>query len=333
MVRSGAKPSRRTLGRQSLHPAWLDAIPASIDDLQGTPAPIESELDTAVRKTVALGARHPVPRFALPRGHWPWWAWATYASTIGTVTFVGLYVVALARLAVPWQQRLWVYRTRRGAAEFVMKSSALLLAGTFAFAMVPPIARLNPPVVEVSSLAMATSGGSETDEVGNQTAPSSAAALGAEALTAATTMQSVTPMAFSPGDEMAVELSFAPTTQVELVAPGVAAAVEPAGTTETQAIRQDATSPVLAQEAKVIATPANRVIVYNTGGRGVAFRNSASWDDRIAPKVAVRDGTTLTVLETGLTGDDGAGGLASWVRVRDGIGRTGYVPAKFVIAP
>jgi hypothetical protein len=83
----------------------------------------------------------------------------------------------------------------------------------------------------------------------------------------------------------------------------------------------------------VAATPVptvGRVVVGNTGGLGVALRNSTRWNDRI-PGVAWPDGIVLVVLESGLTGDDGAGGSTSWLRVRDPAGRVGFVPARFAV--
>jgi hypothetical protein len=47
--------------------------------------------------------------------------------------------------------------------------------------------------------------------------------------------------------------------------------------------------------------------------------------------VAWRDRTALAVLEEGIPGDDGAGGSAPWVRVRDPAGREGFVPARYVL--
>jgi hypothetical protein len=329
--RVGSKSTRRSLGRPSLHPAWLDAIPASIDDLQGAPAPIETELETAVREVVILGARHKAPRFALPRGHWPWWAWATYASTIGAATFAGLYVSAVARLALPARQPLWVHRTRRGAASFLMTSTALMFATTAAFAIVPPIGRIAtaidgttlqapPPLAATidADLAMANDGEAT---VSNSSGPTDSAGA------AATAADTVTPLAMTSIDAAAVSITISPPLPdgaPDIDTP-VAQAVMP-----TPVEAPAAPAPAAPKAPPV---PTNRAVVANTGGRGVAFRNTASWDDRVTPKVAVRDGTALTIIESGITGDDGAGGSTAWVRVRDGSGRNGYVPARFVQAP
>jgi hypothetical protein len=70
--------------------------------------------------------------------------------------------------------------------------------------------------------------------------------------------------------------------------------------------------------------------VGNTGGLGVALRRSPRWDDRVAG-AAWPDRTVLVVLEEGLPGDDGVGGSAPWLRVRDPAGREGYVPARLVV--
>jgi hypothetical protein len=75
---------------------------------------------------------------------------------------------------------------------------------------------------------------------------------------------------------------------------------------------------------------AERVVVGNTGGDGVSLRRSPRWSDRW-PGVAWPDRTVLVVVESGVPGDDGAGGTAPWLRVRDPSGRDGYVPARYVV--
>lgn len=312
-VEPPARATRRRIGRERLHPAWLDAIPASIDELQGAPAPAESELETAVREAVILGTRHKSPRIALPRGRWPWWAWVTYASTVGTATFAGLYVVALARMALPEGRGLWVYRTRRGAARFVAMSTALLVAGAGAMAIVPPQGHLTAQVVDSASHAPAAL------DVGAHTVPA-APVDAVEPLTDA-----VTPVAISLVDAAAVSITVA-----ESVAePGSSG--DPL-TIPAEAVPQVDAPPPAPAPPTIASGPSTRVVVTNTGGRGVAFRNSPSWDDRVVPKVAVRDGTLLTVLESGVIGDDGAGGTTAFARVRDAAGRVGYVPTRFVQA-
>lgn len=329
--RSGVKPTRRSLGRAPLHPAWLDAIPAAIDELQGAPAPIESELEGAVREAITLGVRHTAPRFALPRGHWPWWAWATYASTIGVGTVAGLYATAFARLALPAGQPLWVYRTRRGAANFLLASTALTAATTAAFALVPPVGRTEivaarveqsfprplPPFATVDADRPTASDGDAPVSPRSPSLPLS----GSE-----TVPDTVTPMALTSIEAAAVSITISPTLPEPV--PNLDA---PAVEAPREAQPAEATPPPATPKAS--PTTINRAIVANTGGRGVAFRNTASWDDRVTPKVAVRDGTSLMVTESGISGDDGAGGTTAWVRVRDSSGRTGYVPARFVQAP
>ena len=330
--RSGVKPTRRSLGRTPLHPAWLDAIPASIDELQGAPAPIESELDAAVREAVTLGARHTVPRFALPRGHWPWWAWATYASTIGVGAFAGLYATAIARLALPARQPLWVYRTRQGAANFLLASTAMMAATTAAFAVVPPIARTGIVAARVeqlipqSPLPPNTTVDADLPTASDGDAPVSPRSPSLPLGGSETVPDTVTPMALTSIEAAAVSITISPTLPEPV--PNLDA---PAVEAPREAQPAEATPPPATPKASPTTT--NRVIVANTGGRGVAFRNTASWDDRVTPKVAVRDGTSLTVTESGISGDDGAGGTTAWVRVRDSSGRTGYVPARFVQAP
>ena len=136
----------------------------------------------------------------------------------------------------------------------------------------------------------------------------------------------VTPMALTSTEAASVSITISPT--LPEVVPNLDA---PAVEAPREAQPAEATAPPAIPKAS--PTAFNRAIVANTGGRGVAFRNTASWDDRVTPKVAVRDGTSLTVTESGISGDDGAGGTTAWVRVRDSSGRTGYVPARFVQAP
>ncbi|NCV01816.1 MAG: hypothetical protein EBV53_11630, partial [Proteobacteria bacterium] len=93
-----------------------------------------------------------------------------------------------------------------------------------------------------------------------------------------------------------------------------------------------ARTPSSVSPAPVAVNGMARVVVANTGGRGVAFRNSPQWDDRTVPKVAFREGTSLTIVTSGIVGDDGSGGKVSWLMVRDSVGRTGYVPAQFTTA-
>ena len=50
----------------------------------------------------------------------------------------GLYLAAIIRLAMPTQRGLWIYRTRRSAARFVLASTAMMFAIAGAFTIVPP---------------------------------------------------------------------------------------------------------------------------------------------------------------------------------------------------
>jgi hypothetical protein len=308
------RATRRSLRRERLHPAWLDAIPASIDDLQGASAPVETELETAVRETVELGSRHREPRLALPRGAWPWWAWVTYASTVGAATFAGLYLTAFVRLVMPAQRGLWVYRTRRCAARFVLASTAMMVAVAGAFTVVPPTGR---------TVVAGTNATTEAEAFD----PESRQVPVAVANVSDPVAEAVTPLAVDSAD--------ASTTLISTQASASDAApveAQDTGTEQSQPTR-DTPAPVPASTNRTATDGGTRVVVANTGGRGVAFRNSPSWDDRVVPKVAVREGASLTVLGSGLRGDDGAGGSTNFTRVRDAAGRTGFVPSRFVQVP
>ena len=78
------------------------------------------------------------------------------------------------------------------------------------------------------------------------------------------------------------------------------------------------------------AAASRRVAVANTGGAGVALRRSPRWADRTGQ--AWRDGTVLAVLQDGISGDNGSGGTALWLRVRGPDGAEGYVPAQYTVA-
>lgn len=311
---AGIRATRRSLGRDRLHPAWLDAIPASIDDLQGTPAPVETELEAAVRETVELGARHREPRLALPRGAWPWWAWVTYASTVGAATFAGLYLAAIIRLAMPTQRGLWIYRTRRSAARFVLASTAMMFAMASAFTIVPP----SGPTF-VADIHATTEVG--TFDLDHWQAPATVA------IVRDPVVEAISPLAIDAADAARVTISMGGSE-------GEVALVEDQSVITEQATpSRDTPAPMPPPPDGPASGGGTRVIVANTGGRGVAFRNSPSWDDRMVPKVAVREGSSLTVLGSGLRGDDGTGGSTSFTRVRDAAGRTGFVPSRFVQVP
>ena len=313
---------RRRPARERLHQAWFDALPASIDHLSGTPPPPEVVADAVpARDPIILGDRHRPARIALPAGRWSWWAWVAYAATIGAVTFVALYAAALVRLLLPRRQRFWAFRTRRGAARFILSTTAILLVATGAFAVVPP----RPRAVPARAMAMTT----------GQVAPVPATS-GSVASRPVTVTTGEVPVALGvpPGSLEARDLVGTTDAVVaETVGETVASIAALSLPVPEEGIAGSDTS-----EAPPVAVPVvspnggtgGRVVVADTGGRGVAFRNSPAWDDRMVPKVAFREATMLTVVESGLRGNDGAGGVTAWLRVRDGAGRTGFVPDRFV---
>lgn len=287
-----------------LHPAWLEAIPASIDELQGSPPPPEPVV-TPVLVRPPLGARHRRPWVALPGGHWPWWAWVGYAATIGAVTFVAMYAAALVRVVLPRRQRLWMFRTRRGAVRFLEATTivALVAAGLVAVA---PLGGRQPtlPEVTVTIPALLETPAVVIDvETGVGAVPDTLPAM---------TALELPQDAFTGAETSEPSASDAPPSEASPSPVGDVAA-------SVTNLPADPAAPVTGAQ----------VFVANTGGRGVAFRNSASWDDRVVPKAAYREGTTLVVVASGLRGDDGAGGTTAWLQVRDARGRLGFVPARF----
>ncbi len=350
VVRSGTLARHRTLrsarlatDREVLHPAWFDALPASLDDLSTDDGADTDTTPTgkSVRETPAsstprlrLEPRTQRPRLALPGSAWPWWAWVAYTATIGVLAFAALYFAALARLLLPRTQRFWAFRTREAAAEYLLSVTATCLFATGIWVVAQPsyghenIFGLTAPTVELTPALPPEGEAFGSDP--SMTVDTSVAddANGTDADLTLASLPDVTSEA-NPGTD--------PAAASNLVAEVVPTDATPAETSSTGDQLVKTASPVDRAPSRVSSAPAAanglaRVSVANTGGRGVAFRNSPQWDDRTVPKVAFREGTSLTIVTAGIVGDDGSGGTGIWLMVRDSVGRTGYVPAQFTTA-
>ena len=336
------RSARLATDREVLHPAWFDALPASLDDLRTDEgaASDASPMGKGLRETpisriprLRLEPRPQRPRLALPGSAWPWWGWAVYTSTIGVVVFAALYFAALARLLLPRTQRFWAFRTRQAAAEYLLSVTAACLFATgiwvvtlpsfgheIDFALTAPTVELTPTltpdgeaVITDSSMTVMTSveanaNGTESD-------------LSLDSVAEVMSLSSSGAVPNAVGTVADLVTTDTPPTEASPISDQV---VEPAPPV--------ARTPSSVSPAPVAVNGMARVVVSNTGGRGVAFRNSPQWDDRTVPKVAFREGTSLTIVTTGIVGDDGSGGNVSWLMVRDSVGRTGYVPAQFTTA-
>lgn len=336
------RSARLATDREVLHPAWFDALPASLDDLRTDEgaASDASPMGKGLRETpisriprLRLEPRPQRPRLALPGSAWPWWGWAVYTSTIGVVVFAALYFAALARLLLPRTQRFWAFRTRQAAAEYLLSVTAACLFATgiwvvtlpsfgheIDFALTAPNVELTPTltpdgeaVITDSSMTVMTSveanaNGTESD-------------LSLDSVAEVMSLSSSGAVPNAVGTVADLVTTDTPPTEASPISDQV---VEPAPPV--------ARTPSSVSPAPVAVNGMARVVVSNTGGRGVAFRNSPQWDDRTVPKVAFREGTSLTIVTTGIVGDDGSGGNVSWLMVRDSVGRTGYVPAQFTTA-
>ena len=333
---------RLATDREVLHPAWFEALPASLDDLrsedgatteptrlakrvQETPISFSPHLPTASRP-----AR---PRMALPGSAWPWWGWAVYTATIGVVVFAALYVAALGRLLLPRTQGFWAFRTRQAAGEYLLSVTAACLFATGIWVVAQPAFSheidyaLSAPAVELTPTL--TPEGSVID-----TGPS----MNATSTVPVDSNDADLPLALGGVAEvMALGPTGTDLDAVNDVAEVLQASIPSTDVTSPAEQVAEAAPPVAQAQARVsqapgAATGMSRVVVANTGGRGVAFRNSPQWDDRSVPKVAFREGTSLTIVTPGIVGDDGSGGKGNWLMVRDSVGRTGYVPARFTTA-
>jgi len=336
------RSARLATDREVLHPAWFDALPASLDDLRTDEgaASDASPMGKGLRETpisriprLRLEPRPQRPRLALPGSAWPWWGWAVYTSTIGVVVFAALYFAALARLLLPRTQRFWAFRTRQAAAEYLLSVTAACLFATgiwvvtlpsfgheIDFALTAPTVELTPtltpdgeavvtdPSMTVMTSVEANANGTESD-------------LSLDSVAEVMSLSSSGAVPNAVGTVADLVTTDTPPTEASPISDQV---VEPAPPV--------ARTPSSVSPAPVAVNGMARVVVSNTGGRGVAFRNSPKWDDRTVPKVAFREGTSLTIVTTGIVGDDGSGGNVSWLMVRDSVGRTGYVPAQFTTA-
>jgi hypothetical protein len=230
---------------------------------------------------------------------------------------------------------LWVYRTREGAAKFIVASSTLVLVASAAFTVVPPSGRPAPfgePSASLKFMNLASAGSESARDPGRRIEQSAPSDADAPPSTGEAPEANADPVA----SILLMWADVAPVALFDVAA--VSEARTPIDATPTVDANSAVTAPLTPELLASVqvngrAPLTSRVIVANTGGRGVAFRNSARWDDRVAPKVAVREGTSLAVIEPNLLGDDGSGGTTGWLRVRDGQGRTGYVPSRFVRAP
>lgn len=69
------------------------------------------------------------------------------------------------------------------------------------------------------------------------------------------------------------------------------------------------------------------VVIADTDGQGLYLRRQPDWSSKW---VAWREGTSLQVLATGLSGRGALPGITeSWLQVRDPDGRVGYVPEQY----
>jgi hypothetical protein len=276
--------------------------------------------DPSVTREAALRVtRRRERRSALPHGRWPWWGWAVYAATLGPLLLIAAVPVAALRLLT--EHPVWIFQRRRTAlvyllaAGLLIATTGLLVSGQRPSLPLRQVAGArDPATASTPAVPVAPGSAGATDGLGDaagvqsapgaQRATSEPSGRGAEAAGAASSEG----LPAEPG-------------------PGVSA---PAA--ETRSPTAAPTAPPTAAPARAPAvTPlAQRVAVGNTGGEGVSLRRSARWTDRW-PGVAWPDRTLLTVLEHGVSGDDGAGGVTAWLRVRDPAGREGYVPARFTI--
>ena len=336
------RSARLATDREVLHPAWFDALPASLDDLRTDEgaASDASPMGKGLRETpisriprLRLEPRPQRPRLALPGSAWPWWGWAVYTSTIGVVVFAALYFAALARLLLPRTQRFWAFRTRQAAAEYLLSVTAACLFATgiwvvtlpsfgheIDFALTAPTVELTPTltpdgeaVITDSSMTVMTSVEANANGTGSD--------LSLDSVAEVMSLSSSGAVPNAVGTVADLVTTDTPPTEASPISDQV---VEPAPPV--------ARTPSSVSPAPVAVNGMARVVVANTGGRGVAFRNSPQWDDRTVPKVAFREGTSLTIVTSGIVGDDGSGGKVSWLMVRDSVGRTGYVPAQFTTA-
>jgi hypothetical protein len=202
---------------------------------------------------------------------------------------------ALARLVLP--RGVWLFRRRRTAAVYLVP---WLAAAALAAAMLVP-REFSTPDSAGAGLSAPTPAGAATAAISGQ---GSAPAGGATASTGAA------------GADVPVQ----PQETTGTPAPAAGAAAGESGAPSSAAPPTAAPPP---------PSP-SRVAIGNTGGEGAALRRTPRWADRITG-VAYGERTVLTVLEDGITGDDGQSGSAPWLRVRDATGREGYVPARFTL--
>ena len=249
-------------------------------------------------------------RWTLPGGRWPWWAWLLYALSVGPLILLALVPLAVLCLALPAPDRLvWGFRRRRSALVYLL-------------------------LVALLGLGVALLAGRPAEDQGGTSGPGRAA----QAVSGAAAGQTARPAASTgalSGAAAAVVSAAAPTlvpttapTVVPAVAPTVAPTFmpSPAPAVVPTAVAQPTTAPTAVPRTPTAAA-GGRVAVANTGGAGVALRRSPRWADRTGQ--AWRDGTVLAVLQDGITGDNGSGGTALWLRVRGPDGAEGYVPAQY----
>ena len=257
-------------------------------------------------------------------GSWPWWGWALYATLAGPLLLLALVPAAVLRLVLPGRRRVWGFRGRRAAARYL----AVVALAVAAAAGIQSGALARGLALSLYPLWGAAGGGAAgaVEVPGGMPAPvRSPAAAGVPA-----EPPLATPPAAVRGTVTEVP---APTPTEATVSPTIA---EESSDTPVPdgpapiAVSSDAPVPVGPAPTAVPTAAPRVVVVGNTGGLGVALRRSPRWADRV-PGVAWRDRTALAVLEEGIPGDDGAGGSAPWVRVRDPAGREGFVPARYVL--
>ncbi|MGH2355357.1 MAG: hypothetical protein ACRDJN_27420 [Chloroflexota bacterium] len=290
-----------------------------VDDLQLADASAPATEGSTLSTSDASAGTRRRPRLVLPGGgRWPWWGWALYLLIAGPLLLVAAVPAAVLRLVLPTRWNVWGFRRRRTAARYLAVIVILVGAG----------AAIGSRQAAAETLASALRLWATSAPAGWPVGgvPAATTEAGGAVLDPATP-GSPPPQATVPPGEAAAPVT-ADQSQGEPSEPAAAATPSPHPPAPTPQPTTPPPRPTVTTPAVVVVQ--RRVVVGNTGGLGVALRRSPRWDDRI-PGVAWPDRTVLVVLQDGITGDDGAGGTTSWLRVRGPGGQEGFVPARYVV--
>ncbi len=279
------------------------------------------------------------------------WRWLLYMAAMGPFLLVGLVFTAIARIILPARVPVWGFRRRVAAVRYLLAVG--VLAGIVAAAVLLVV---NDGLPFRSPAADSGVGQAAVPPAQQQTqAPAATAVIAPPAVAPAPVVE---PAAQPQPQAPVQQQTQAPAATAVVAAPAAESAAQPAPTTVAEtAVTTPAVQPTVVTAPAPVAPPAASpaaaeapaiewVIVANSGGTGVFLRPAPVWTARWRAEpgatqregayphhgnIAWREGTRLQVRGPEVTGTGPQpGSSATWVPVRDPVGRAGFLPARYI---